>query len=297
MTNGPELGVGRTMLKQNAWNIETDYYQLVEHGYDALASRYDREIGSNTIGNRMHAVFRRALVPTFSSGQLIFEVGCGTGIEALWLARQGVNVVATDISAGMLEELRSKAKSEGLGEQVLCRKLAAGEIGVLASEFGSGSFDGGYSHAGALNMEPAIHRVPHQIRDLVRPGGNFVCSVINKTSLFEVLFYPLVLRPRKAFRRMDNVVPIPIARSGPMSRFVIPARFYSPSDMLRIFREGFMLRATRGLCVFLPPSNLADLYSTIQPAFRPFEILEDWLSGTWPFRMWGHHTVLTFRRV
>lgn len=284
------------MLEPREWKVKRDYYQYVEHGYDALAPSYDGEIGSNLIGSRMHAEFRRALLETFRAGQMVFEVGCGTGIEALWLARHGMDVVATDISRGMLEQVELKAKSEGLGERIHCRKLAAREIGILAREFGSGSFDGGYCHAGAINMEPAISRVPPQIHDLIKSGGAFICSVINKTSLFEVLFYSLILRPRKAFRRMDNIVPIPIARSGPMSRYVIPARFYSPSEIVRIFQDGFTLEATKALEVFLPPSNLNALYEIIRPAFTPFEILEDWLSGTWPVKMWGHHSLLTLRR-
>jgi hypothetical protein len=145
-------------------------------------------------------------------------------------------------------------------------------------------------------MEPDIGEVPAGVRSLLGPGRRFVCSVINKTSLFEVLFYPSVLRPRKAFRRLDRSVPIPISRQPPLNRYVVPARFYSPREMIHLFRNGFSAETVEGLQIFLPPSNLADVYSQLEPLFRPLAALESLLSKRPPFRSWGHHTILTLRR-
>ncbi len=278
------------------WKPERDFYQHIETGYDTLAPTYDEDIGSNLVGLRMRHVFQQTLLEVFRPGQRLFEVGCGTGIDALWLAHRGFNVVATDISDQMLAEVTQKANAEGLSQRLECRKLAAHAIGTLAEEFGEGRFDGGYCHAGALNMEPDILRVPGGIRSLLRSGGRFVCSVINKASLFEVIFYPLVLRPRKAFRRLGNTVPIPISRQAPLNRYVVPARFYGPNELREIFRDSFLAETVQGMQVFLPPSNLADMYSLLEPVFIPLQALEARLSRRWPFNMWGHHTILTFRR-
>ncbi len=157
-------------------------------------------------------------------------------------------------------------------------------------------FDGGFSHAGALNMEPAFELVPSQLRRLVRRGGAFVCSIINKISLFELLFYPLVLRPRKAFRRLGRTVPIPISREPPLNRYVVPARFYSPKDCATLFRPDFAFESLQGLQIFLPPANLARYYAALLAAFAPLEILEETLSRVPPINAWGHHSILTFRR-
>lgn len=287
-TGGGEQGERRDTME--------DYYAVVRNGYDLLAASYDQDIGSNPIGLRMRDVFRRALLALFHPGDRVFEIGCGTGLEAIWLANRGIEVVATDISNNMLLEVRAKAKVAGLSHRVHCRQLAAHEVGLLSSEFGGIPFDGGFCHAGGLNMEPNISQVPGQVRSLLRADGHFVLSVINKTSLFEVLFYSFVLRPRKAFRRLDNVVPIPISRKKPLNRYVIGARFFSPSDIVRLFHEGFVAESIEGLEIFLPPSNLADHFSTFRPFFGPLEFLESRLSKKWPLNTWGHHTILTLRR-
>ena len=91
-----------------------DYYQQVEAGYDRLAPSYDEDIGANLIGTRMRQVFRKALLRVFKPGQRVFEIGCGTGIDALFLARHGLDVVATDISREMVEQVLQKAKRAGL---------------------------------------------------------------------------------------------------------------------------------------------------------------------------------------
>lgn len=274
----------------------SDPYRHLERGFDQLASSYDDDVGGNAIGTRMRSVFRQVLAASFAPGGRLFEIGCGTGAEALWLASRGSEVVATDVSEAMVAQVREKAKAAGLTERIRCRKLAARDIGRLVEEFGEGSFDGGYCHAGALNMEPEIGLVPGSVRTLVKPGGRFVCSVINKASLFEVVFYLGVLRPRKAFRRLGNVVPIPISRKPPLSAYVVPTRFYSPNEIVRLFRDGFSLERLQALQVFLPPANLTDEYAALQPIFLPLERLESRLSTVPPIRSWGHHSILTFRR-
>ena len=279
------------------WRIDGDYYEHVTAGYNRLAPSYDADIGANRVGGRMRRVFRNALMRVFQPGQRVFEIGCGTGLDALWLARGGLQVVATDVSDGMIAEVREKAAREGLEDRVTCHKLAARDIGALADTFGAGTFDGGYCHAGALNMEPDLAQVPDGIRTLLHAGGHFVCSVINQTSLFELVFYLAVLRPRKAFRRLGNTVPIPISRAAPFNRYVVPARFYSPREVSKLFGRAFRCDGIQGMQIVLPPSNLASYYESLLPLFRPLDALETRLAGIYPFNEWGHHTILTFERL
>ncbi len=48
----------------------------------------------------------------------VLDAGCGTGTEALWLAEQGWDVTAADISATALAEARVRAAAAGMGERV-----------------------------------------------------------------------------------------------------------------------------------------------------------------------------------
>lgn len=284
------------MLEAARWRSDADIYRTLESNFDELAASYDEDIGANLVGLEMREEFRRSLRTAFPLPSRLFEIGCGTGTDALWLARAGHEVVATDISEQMLARLAVRAKAEGLDDRVRCRKLAARDIATMEQEFGAGSFDGGYSHAGALNMEPELNQVPDGLHRLIKPEGAFVCTLINKTSLFEILFYPLILRPRKAFRRMGNRVPLPISRKPPLNARVVPARFYSPEDARRMFQPAFRLEDVRGVRIVLPPANLTDEYARFRAAFLALERIEARISRAPLLRSAGHHSILTFRR-
>ncbi|MFC0842695.1 class I SAM-dependent methyltransferase [Streptomyces noboritoensis] len=63
------------------------------------------------------------------------DLGCGAGGDALWLARRGWNVTATDISAVAVERLTTLAQSHGLGDRVDAVRHD------LHTSFPSGDFD------------------------------------------------------------------------------------------------------------------------------------------------------------
>ena len=100
------------------------YYRHVESGFDDLAASYDTDIAGNEITIRMREIFRRALLDSFHPGERLVEIGCGTGIDAVWLAEQGLEVVATDISQGMVDRVAEKARAMSL-KSLISRKMAA----------------------------------------------------------------------------------------------------------------------------------------------------------------------------
>jgi ubiquinone/menaquinone biosynthesis C-methylase UbiE len=57
----------------------------VTAAYDAIAAGYDEQVrGDDWMRRKLHASFVRAFRP----GERVLDVGCGTGIDALFLARQ-----------------------------------------------------------------------------------------------------------------------------------------------------------------------------------------------------------------
>lgn len=43
-------------------------------------------------------------------GQSILEIGCGRGVDSIWLAEQGYRVVACDVSAAAVRQAKAKAR-------------------------------------------------------------------------------------------------------------------------------------------------------------------------------------------
>src|SRR5690348_10540712 len=96
----------------------------VESPFDALAADYDRAFTTSTIGRHMRAAVWRRLDAVFRPGDRVLELSCGTGEDALYLARKGVRVVATDSSPRMLEKARAKVAQAGLMDLVNVEQLA-----------------------------------------------------------------------------------------------------------------------------------------------------------------------------
>ena len=282
--------------RRPAFAANEEYYAYVAHGYDLISGSYDHVEAQNAVGRRIRRHMQDVLFHTFRPGHRVLEIGCGTGIEALALAERGVAVVATDLSSDMVAQVRGKAAERGLAN-VATRQLAAHEIETLAGEFGSNSFDGAYSHGGVLNMEPALPDVAAALAKLLQPSAHFISTVVNQASLFEVIVYPLAFRPRKAFRRLGNQIPIPITRLEAHKRYVVPTRFYSPRAFLSVFHPHFALRHLKGLEIFLPPWNLSDYVDRLAPVARAVEALEDRIADRRPFNAWGSLFLMDLERV
>jgi SAM-dependent methyltransferase len=234
------------------------------------------------------------LLNVFSPSDRLLEVGCGTGEEAWALSEKGLRIVATDISAGMLSEARSKQRPGAIHKPEFVH-LAAGEVGQLIGRFGRSHFDGGYSSFGALNCEPSLGSVAAGLAELIRPHGRFVCSIMNRFCLWETAWYLLKCRPRAALRRWPSSwVSVEMSTSAGMRP--VPIRYYSPTSFARLFEPCFRVEKTIGLPLLLPPPFLSNLCAKAPALFRVAEHLDRRLRGCSPMSGWGDHFLQVMQR-
>ena len=82
---------------------DTEYiataYKDTASAFDAVADDYDTVYGAegNTMMTWMRHENLRILAKAFPAGSYLLELGCGSGEEAIALAVQGYQVLATDI--------------------------------------------------------------------------------------------------------------------------------------------------------------------------------------------------------
>lgn len=93
------------------------------------------------------------------------DLGCGTGGDAIWLARRGWRVTATDISATAVDGVRRRGLELGLAPRI------SAERHDLAVTFPNGDFDlvsAQYLHT---PFAFARHEVLRRAAHALRPGG------------------------------------------------------------------------------------------------------------------------------
>lgn len=269
-----------------------NFYRHVARGYDLIAHRYDEVEGRNEIGERVRSASREEALRVFGPGDRILELGCGTGRDAVLMAKHGVRVLATDLSPSMVAATQARAAREGVGglvDAVVCPAARAARL--------ERRFDGVYSNGAVLNLEPDLAGLFEGLGQSVRPGGRAVLTAANRVSLFELAVYPLFLRPRKAFRKLSHSVPIPVSRKGDGSRYVVPTAFYTPRELLRYAENRFKVEYQRAFQLLSPPWNMVDLYRTYLGAVEVLESLEDRISTWRLFRDLGAIYLFTLRRM
>jgi ubiquinone/menaquinone biosynthesis C-methylase UbiE len=91
--------------------------------FDQAAATYDQDFTQTQLACALRSIVWDRLSANFKTGDHILELNCGTGEDAVWLARQGMRVTATDISAAMLEVTRKKISEAELGDRVDAQSL------------------------------------------------------------------------------------------------------------------------------------------------------------------------------
>jgi ArsR family transcriptional regulator len=109
----------------------------------------------------------RALARLIPTGLRVADIGTGTGVLALELARAGFRVIAVDHSPRMLEAARSKLEQEP-GLEV---DLRLGDASSLP--LGDGEVDAAFAHMVLQYLASPIDAVREMAR-VVRPGGSVV---------------------------------------------------------------------------------------------------------------------------
>ncbi|GIG62736.1 SAM-dependent methyltransferase [Longispora fulva] len=104
------------------------------------------------------------------AGKRILEIGCGSASSSRWLRTQGAEVVATDLSAGMLRH--AVAGNEHSGVRI---PLALADAECLP--FRDGVFDVIFTAFGAVPFVTDSALVMREAARVLRPGGRWVFSV------------------------------------------------------------------------------------------------------------------------
>jgi S-adenosylmethionine-dependent methyltransferase len=213
-----------------------------------------------------------ALDPVVSAGSAlrVLDVGGGSGMFAVPLARLGHDVTVVDPSADALATLRRRADTAGVGALVHGLQGDGDLLHEVLPAAGGDGFDLALCHY-VLEVvdDPAV--TLGEISRALRPGGQVSVATVNRAGA--VLGRAVAGHPVEALALLEDRDPAP-ARSRPASR-----RF-TPDDMLALV-DGAGLRPGpwRGVSVV---ADLLEATSGAEPgAVRALELA---LAGQSPFR-------------
>jgi len=257
--------------------------------FDAIADQYDERFTNSSIGLAQRSLVWKVLETAFPRGSHIIDIGCGTGVDASFLAQRGVQVTACDSSPRMIEITTRRAEIQNLSRLIHPLVLPAEQLGHLRRP---SVFDGALSNFGPLNCVRDTRQFATDLARLVRPGGTAVLCWMGRFCFWETCMYLFRGDLTKAFRRFrPNGV---IARLDDAAAIEV---FYRSVRKLRLaFEPYFELKSLRGIGMAVPPSYCEPWIQRF-PRFLNAATKFDQVTGRWPgFRTLADHVLISFER-
>ena len=154
----------------------------VDRYFDATASYWNdvydaRDLAGRIYRRRMQTAVAWARELATAPGAAALEVGCGSGLMSVELARIGFSVTATDSSSQMVETARTVVAEHGLTDRVT---LDQADVHRLPFP------DGHFALIAALGVLPWLHDAQAGLRELARvlaPGGVIILTADNRRRL------------------------------------------------------------------------------------------------------------------
>ncbi|MEZ4826353.1 MAG: class I SAM-dependent methyltransferase [Bacteroidia bacterium] len=225
--------------------------------FDTIATDYDQHFTHSEVGlaQRLQVyAYLESILPEKKTLRIL-ELNCGTGEDAIWLARKGHLVTATDISAEMIAIARHKSMVSGLGKKIQCKQLSLEQVAEGAVHT---RFDWVFSNFGGMNcIDPQkLSALIEEAATLMNPGGRLIAVIMPKNCLWESAYFLSKLRFREAFRRRSPE-PVPVK----LETEIVQTWYHTPREVIRMLNPLFEVQALMPVGFAVPPSYLNPFFS------------------------------------
>lgn len=257
--------------------------------FNRAAQTYDLDFSRTTLGRIYREHVHERLDQLFKPGMLILDIGCGTGDDAIHLARRGIHVIACDFSPGMLNLANQKIKHAGLGRDIELKELRAENLARLIDELPLG-FDGLYTNFGPLNMIENLGEFALFTARLLNEGGKALHVVMNSRPIFETLYFLLHGRTQRAFARHKGYARVTVGGTP------LKCNFYSPKQLFKFFMPYFYIDRIDALGLILPPPYLSGHFRRRRKFYKRLMPIDRYLSRLSVLNELGDHFIIELTR-
>ncbi|MBC7863051.1 MAG: methyltransferase domain-containing protein [Bacteroidia bacterium] len=234
--------------------------------FDAYAEGYDTHFTNSPIGRmqreRVHRFFKRFV----KTKKNILEINCGTGEDAVWMARAGHSVLATDMSKEMLNQAEKKKHIRKIDNLEL-QHCAFKDLHTLKTK----PFDLIFSNFGGLNCvsKDELKQLSDDFSNLLLPKGRLVLVIMGRKCKWERSYFKKKKENEKAKRRMSEE-----GIKTMISGCSVETWYYSPKEIIRIFAANFNAVNTKPVGLFIPPSYLNNYFGKKKITLNILNLLE-----------------------
>jgi len=268
----------------------------LSQAFDAAATSYDADFTETQLARWLRETVQAHLSTTFGPGDHVLELGCGTGEDALRLARRGVLVTATDVSQSMLDVAQHKAAAAGLSNLIDFAHLDLTQLTTSVSEDLPPAtchlpLFGAFSNFGPLNCLPDRRGVAAALGRWVRPGGKVLLVLMGPVCPWEIGWHLLHGQLQPAFRRFRSGVEAHVGGGA-----TIQVWYPSPRTLAAEFEPHFEVCGLVGIGSLLPPSYLSHLVDRRPTLFGRLAGADRRIGASWPWTWLNDHYLMVLQR-
>jgi ubiquinone/menaquinone biosynthesis C-methylase UbiE len=256
--------------------------------FDQMAKEYDDVFTNSMIGRAQRDVVWNVLNRTFSPGDHILELNCGTGEDALFMARNGMSVTACDASEQMIQVACCRLHAEAPGSPITFKLVPTERILKLPRSM---SYDGAFSNFSGLNCVADLKQTAGDLAILLPSGAPLLICLSTRFCVWEMLWFLIHGDFRKAFRRCSGHA------NAKVGDYTVDVAYPTIHQLQELFSPSFILRSYRGVGVVVPPSYVETWIRKHPKLLRAFSAIDRQISTLPGFRIIGDHVLLHFERV
>ena len=256
--------------------------------FDAFAHDYDQDFTHSKLGQLLRPRVWQHLGKHFGVGDKVLELACGTGEDAVWLAKRGVHVTATDGSSEMVRVTREKGENAGISSHLTPTHLTFQQILNNQNETLNAPFDGAFSNFGGINTINDLTGLANRLAQLIRPNGKIILVPMGNICFWEMGWYGIHGQFNLAMRRFRQPATAIIGQK------TIPIWYPSVRQLHHAFAPHFNHLYTESLGVWLPPSYLDHFVDRFPRLFTQLNKLEQATARL--TRNWGDHFISVLER-
>lgn len=262
------------------------YLTDVNVAFSRQSSHYDSDDWQNPLLKVMRSQVYNHVGQFLPEPRRILELNAGTGIDALHFVSQGHSVHATDLSDGMVEQIRRKASHFQVQDRLTVQQLSYHQLDQLSTE----KFDFVFSNFGGLNCIEDLAHVTRNLPRILRVGGHVTWVIMPRVCLWEILGF--LKGNKNALRRFR-----PGGVTARLEGEQFNVWYHSLRSMKKAFGPQFRLVQHEGLAAITPPPHAVNFPGNHPVLYKILQRADNSLRNYFPFNRWADHLIVTFQLV
>ncbi|NJD23170.1 MAG: class I SAM-dependent methyltransferase [Melioribacter sp.] len=258
-------------------------FDSVQKAFSLQSEIFDEYEKGNEILKWMRSVTHKHVLRHLRESDRILELNSGTGIDAVFLAKNGFRIHCTDISEGMLNKLNKKITEFKLQDLVTSQQLSFIHLDKLYGY----SFDYIFSNFGGLNCTENLSDVFKHFSKILNPGGKVTLVIIPPICPWEIASF-IKGNFSTAFRRLHkNGV------TATIEGVKFTTYYHSVVRTIKALGPNFSIKEIQGLASISPPPYMTNFSKRFPGLYKILTRIDENLSHIFPFNRWADHFIIT----